>query len=158
MTAPSAAELEGDVSDLLVMLAETFPNWRITRTDTGWWATRRLMLDEDPPMIRAATPAELYVRLQDAGEVPVSRGAHPLLALLRDMLAAYDLETRLTGTTLLVIGPVADDQPRLSDAITCRPLPDDPDRLWFLTSTGEPLAPADDPGVAAPKIAAYLGG
>lgn len=71
MTGPAAAELDGDVSDLLVMLAERFPGWTVTRTDAGWWATRGGVIGETltpdgRSTVKASTPAELYVRLQDA--------------------------------------------------------------------------------------------
>jgi hypothetical protein len=67
VTAP--ADLEGDVSDLLAMFARKFPRWTVVRTDAGWWAVRGPLLRETltpdgKSVLRASTPAELYVRLE----------------------------------------------------------------------------------------------
>ena len=66
------AELDGDVSDVIVLLEDAFPGWCVTRTDLGvWWARRGLMVRETlvpdgRSTLKAGTAAEMYIRLQAA--------------------------------------------------------------------------------------------
>lgn len=69
MSGDPALPLDGDVSDLLAAFARTFPGWRVTATNAGWWATRGSLVREDLDpadrgTIRAGTAAELWVRLE----------------------------------------------------------------------------------------------
>lgn len=71
MSAPTGIELDGSVSDLIAMFAERFPGWAVTRTEAGWWAHRGSLLTatltpDGRSTVKANTPAELYVRLEDA--------------------------------------------------------------------------------------------
>jgi hypothetical protein len=72
MTGLSAAELDGDVSDVIVMLERAFPGWHVLRTSRGvWWATRGILASETlvpdgRTTVKAGTAVELYVRLESA--------------------------------------------------------------------------------------------
>lgn len=65
-------DFDRDVSDLKAMFRDRFPGWSIIRTDRGrWWATRPTLVREDLSRADGATydantPAELYVKLEDA--------------------------------------------------------------------------------------------
>ncbi|SFO14325.1 hypothetical protein SAMN04489713_104257 [Actinomadura madurae] len=66
-----AVEVDGDVSDLLVMFAQRFPGWAFARTDAGWYATRGGLVRETlrpdgRGTVKASTPAELLVKLERA--------------------------------------------------------------------------------------------
>ncbi|WP_131742356.1 hypothetical protein [Actinomadura roseirufa] len=101
------------------------------------------------------------VESTDTRPEPEHPDAYARLGALMSRLHAYGLETVLQRRKLIAVNPKApgccDDVPRRADTITCKPRPDDGDRLWFWTSWGEPIAEANHIVDAALTVATTLG-
>ncbi|GAA1544550.1 hypothetical protein GCM10009678_29020 [Actinomadura kijaniata] len=73
--------------------------------------------------------------------------AHARLATLAAQLRGQHLSTSLRRNGLTVRNIEApgccEDNPVLSDTITCRPFDRDGGHLWFFTSSGDPIIEAD---------------
>ncbi|MGI5168209.1 hypothetical protein ACQEU3_28060 [Spirillospora sp. CA-253888] len=82
--------------------------------------------------------------------------AHARLATLAAQLRSRHLSTSLTRNGLIVRNTEApgccEDNPVLSDTITCRPFDRDGGHLWFFTSSGDPIIEADRITDAAMRI------
>ncbi|WP_433467329.1 hypothetical protein [Spirillospora sp. CA-128828] len=89
-------------------------------------------------------------------EKPVPAYSH--LARLQTVLDAKQFETRLGGSSLIVIAAAGEDQsgPRPADTVICRGRDSDRGRMWFWTSWNEPITTAEDLTGAAVIIAGYL--
>ncbi|WP_433469557.1 hypothetical protein [Spirillospora sp. CA-128828] len=89
-------------------------------------------------------------------EKPVPAYSH--LARLQTALDAKGFETRLGGSSLIMIAPAIEGEsgPRPADTVVCRARDSDGGRMWFWTSWGEPITKAEDLTGAAVIIAGYL--
>lgn len=88
----------------------------------------------------------------DDGRTPELR-----LAALAAHLAARKLDVGLDSHGLRVRKPQANGD-GAADTISCRIRPEDGGRLWYFTSRGEPIAPADRVTDAAVFVLGHLAG
>jgi hypothetical protein len=80
------------------------------------------------------------------------------LAVLGAFLAACGFTTERTTGGLKVVNPqVMGCCSLVADTITCRMRDEDSGTVWFWTSWGEAIAPADRVSDAALAVMAYLG-
>lgn len=84
--------------------------------------------------------------------IPAGQDSQARLSILAEELATFFL-VNTTAKGLLVRHH---QQPTLADTITCRPHTDQPDQMWFYTSWQDPIAPADQVGMAVEKVKDYL--
>ncbi|TDD79218.1 hypothetical protein E1293_24005 [Actinomadura darangshiensis] len=82
------------------------------------------------------------------------------LAALAAHLAARKLDVELGSKGLRVANPQVKGccSPHATDTIACRTRDEDAGRLWYFTSWGEPIAPADRVTDAAVFVLGYLSG
>lgn len=86
--------------------------------------------------------------------------SHARLAALGVHLFSLGFRTKLGPQGLTVINPEArgccEEVTAAADTITCRPRVTGDDPLWFWSSWGEPLSPADRLGDVTATIKGYL--
>jgi hypothetical protein len=80
------------------------------------------------------------------------------LAALAAHLSARKLDVQLDSSGLRVENPQVEGccSRNAADTVSCRPRDDDAGRLWYFTSWGEPIAPADRVTDAAVFVLGYL--
>ncbi|TDB93552.1 hypothetical protein [Actinomadura sp. 7K534] len=80
------------------------------------------------------------------------------LAALAAHLAARKLDVDLSAAGLRVTNPQVKGccAKNAADTVSCRPREEDAAALWFFTSWGEPIAPADRLTDAAVAVLGYL--
>lgn len=109
-------------------------------------------------MTTDAQPTEATTEVEPTSPTAATR----LNALAAHLGAIPGLESRITGRGLLVRNPgrpgCCEETPfGRSDRITCERRSEDGGALWYFTSWGEPISPADDVVGASVRIRGYLG-